>query len=145
MLGGVPTALLVEPPLRISLYQKKTILERTVQSDDSDQPFDDIALDYTYSAGGSITAAFEKGFARYRWLSGPFQGVEEHDLKYRSKRIGEDVFVVNWHDKSNFNFVTLVINLSDKVVHSSALLYYGTPKEPARASRARRAAAQRGR
>jgi hypothetical protein len=99
-----------------------------VQSDGSDQPFDNIALDYTYSAGGSITAAFEKGLARYRWLSGPFQGVEEGDLKYQSKRVGEDVFVVNWHDKGNFNFVTLFIDLKNKVLHSSALLYYGTPK-----------------
>jgi hypothetical protein len=104
-------------------------LEQTVQSAGSNQPFDDIALDYTYSTGGSITAAFEKGLARYTWLSGPFQGVEERDLEYRSKRVGEEVFVVNWHDKSNFNFVTLFIDLRTKVVHSSALLYYGTPKE----------------
>lgn len=100
-----------------------------MQSGASNQPFDNIELDYTYSAGGSITAAFEKGLVRYRWLSGPFQGVEERDLKYQSKRIGEDAFVVNWHDKVNFNFVTLLFDLSNKLVHSSALLYYGTPNE----------------
>lgn len=37
-----------------------TILEETVQSDGSDQSFDDIEIDYTYSAGGSITAGLKK-------------------------------------------------------------------------------------
>jgi hypothetical protein len=106
-----------------------TTLGDTVPSDISNQAFDNVELDYTYSAGGSITATFEKGLVRYRWLSGPFQGVEERDLKYQSKRIGEDAFVVNWHDKVNFNFVTLFIDLTSKHVHSSALLYYGTPNE----------------
>ena len=100
-----------------------------MQSDASNRPFDNIEIDYTYSAGGSMAATFEKGLVQYRWLSGPFQGVEERDLKYQSKRIGDDAFVVNWHDKINFNYVTLFIDLTSKLVHSSALLCYGTPNE----------------
>jgi hypothetical protein len=100
-----------------------------VQPDTCKQSFDNIEIDYTYSAGGSITTTFESGLARYRWLSGPFQGVEERDLKYQSRCIGEDAFVVNWHDRINCNFVTLLIDLRSKLVHSSALLYYGTPNE----------------
>ncbi len=100
-----------------------------MQSDATNQPFDNIEFDYTYSAGGSITVTFEKGFVRYRWLSGPFQGVEERDLEYQSKRIGEVAFLVNGHDKVNFNFVTLLIDLPNKLVHSAALLYYRTPNE----------------
>lgn len=95
----------------------------------NDQSFDNSELDYTYSSGGSITTTFEKGFVRYRWLSGPFEGVEERNLKYQSKRIGDDTFVVNWHDKLNYNVVTLFIDLTNKRVHSSALLNYGTPNE----------------
>ena len=100
-----------------------------MQSDTNNQAFDNVELDYTYSGGGSITATFEKGLVRYRWLSGPFQGVEERDLKYQSKRMGDNAFVINWHDKVNFNFVTLFIDLTNKLVQSSALLYYGTPNE----------------
>lgn len=111
------------------MQTKKTTPEGSVKPNLSNQPFESVELDYTYSGGGSITAAFEKGLARYRWLSGPFEGVEERDLSYQSKRIGEDAFVVNWHDKANFNFVTLFIDLVAKHVHSSALLYYGTEKE----------------
>jgi len=66
-----------------------------VQSTTSKQPFDNVELDYTYSAGGNIIATFEKGLARYRWLSGPFQGVEERNLQYQSRQIGEGLFVVN--------------------------------------------------
>lgn len=119
------------PRARVGLimHTRKMTPEGTVRSDATSQPFDNIELDYTYSGGGRITATLEKGLVRYRWLSGPFQGVEERDLKYQSKRIDEEAFVVNWHDKVNFNFVTLFIDLANKLVHSSALLYYGTGNE----------------
>jgi hypothetical protein len=67
-------------------------LREAVPSGANDQPFDNVELDYTYSSGGSITTTFENGFVRYRWLSGPFEGVEERDLKYQSRRIGDDFF-----------------------------------------------------
>lgn len=37
-----------------------------MQSDAGTQPFDDVELEYTYSAGSSITATFEKSLVRYR-------------------------------------------------------------------------------
>lgn len=56
-------------------------------------------------------------------------------MKCKTRRpspIGEvihEVFVVDWHDKTNFNFVTLVLDLPNRLVHSSALLHYGTQNE----------------
>ena len=32
------------------------------------------------------------------------------------------MFVINWHDKSNSNFVTLLIDLGNKFVHSFSQL-----------------------
>jgi hypothetical protein len=37
--------------------------------------------------------------------------------------------MVNWHDTDNSNFVTLIIDLVQKKIHSSALLYYGSENE----------------
>ncbi len=37
--------------------------------------------------------------------------------------------VANWHDTDNSNFVTLIIDLAQKKIHSSALLYYGSENE----------------
>jgi hypothetical protein len=90
---------------------------------------DGLELDYTYSSGGHLIASFYAGQLKYRWLSGPFEGVEESGLTYKSKKIGPEQYVINWHDLDNSNFVTLIIDLEKKVLHSSALLYYGTEKE----------------
>jgi hypothetical protein len=47
-----------------------------------EQPLDGLKLDYTYEGGGRIIASFSRGQLQYRWLSGPFEGVEETGLKY---------------------------------------------------------------
>ena len=90
---------------------------------------DGLELDYTYSSGGHLIASFYAGQLKYRWLSGPFEGVEESDLTYKSKKIAPEQYVINWHDLNHSNFVTLIIDLEEKVLHSSAVLYYGTEKE----------------
>ena len=100
----------------------------TAQSTDA-RLLDGMELDYTYSGGGRVIASFYSGRAKYRWLSGPFEGVEEKDLPYLSKEIGPERYVINWHDVDNSNFVTLIVDLAEKTLHSSALLYYGTEKE----------------
>jgi hypothetical protein len=94
-----------------------------------EQPLDGLKIDYTYEGGGQIIASFSQGQLRYRWLSGPFEGVEETGLKYRSRHLRDEIYLVNWHDTDNSNFVTLVIDLAQKKIHSSALLYYGSENE----------------
>ena len=95
----------------------------------SAQPPDGLELDYTYEGGGQIILSFSHGRLKYRWLSGPFEGVEESGLNYQSRHVRDEIYLVNWHDKGNSNFVTLIIDLARKKVHSSALLYYGSEKE----------------
>ena len=90
---------------------------------------DGVELDYTYQGGGQIIASFAQGQLQYRWLSGPFEGVEESGLRYRSRRLGDEMYVVNWHDVENCNFATLIVDLANKKVYSSALIYYGSENE----------------
>jgi len=93
------------------------------------QSLDGLELDYTYEGGGQIIASFSHGRLKYRWLSGPFEGVEESGLNYQSRHVRDEIYLVNWHDKDNSNFVTLIIDLARKKIHSSALLYYGSENE----------------
>ena len=93
------------------------------------QPLDGLELDYTYEGGGQIIASFSHGRLKYRWLSGPFEGVEESGLNYQSRHVRDEIYLVNWHDKDNSNFVTLIIDLARNKIHSSALLYYGSENE----------------
>jgi hypothetical protein len=60
-----------------------------------------LELDYTYSSGGHLIASFYAGQLKYQWLSGPFEGVEESDLTYKSRKIGPEQCVINWHDLDN--------------------------------------------
>ena len=94
-----------------------------------EQPLDGLKLDYTYEGGGQILASFSQGRLEYRWLSGPFEGVEESGLSYRSRHVRDEIYLVNWHDKANSNFVTLIVDLAWQKIHSSALLYYGSENE----------------
>ncbi len=93
------------------------------------QLLDGTELEYTYTVRGTVVIAFYDGKLRYRWTAGPLAGTEEKDRVYRSRRIGDELYLVNWHDTENRNVVTLVINLRENVVHSSGLAGYGTVRE----------------
>ena len=95
----------------------------------SPQLLDGMELEYTYTDGGTVILNFYDGKLKYRWTAGPFAGTEEGDRIYKSRRIGDELYLVNWHDTDNLNFVTLVVNLQQNVLHSSAVIGYGTDQE----------------
>ncbi len=95
----------------------------------SPQLLDGTELEYTYTDGGAVVLSFYDGKLKYRWTAGPFAGTEVADLVYKSRRIGDELYLVSWHDVDNLNFVTLVINLQQNVLHSSAVVGYGTDRE----------------
>ena len=51
------------------------------------QPLDGFELDYTYDGGGQIIVSFSDPLLGYRWLSGPFEGVEENGLGYNFRHL----------------------------------------------------------
>lgn len=74
-------------------------------SEPNTQALDGLELDYTYDGGGQIIVSFSERRLGYRWLSGPFEGVEESGLSYNSRHLRDEIFLVNWHDTDNSNFV----------------------------------------
>lgn len=43
--------------------------------------------------------------------------------------VADDVYVVNWHMTDAKNFVTLIVNLRNRSLYSSALMGYQTDQE----------------
>ena len=90
------------------------------------QLLDGMEIEYTYEDGGTVEANFEDGRLSYRWTSGPFAGTAVADRIYRSRQIGDELYLVSWHDSENLNFATLVFDLRANLEYGSALIGYGT-------------------
>jgi uncharacterized secreted protein with C-terminal beta-propeller domain len=93
-----------------------------------DQALSQIELEYTYSDGGTVVLTMNEKLS-YRWTAGSFKGVAVSDRIYRSRRIGDEMYLVNWHDKENKNFVSLIIDLKNQKVYGSGLIAYETENE----------------
>ena len=65
----------------------------------------------------------------YRWTEGQFKGAAVSDRIYKSRKIRDEMYLVNWHDKENKNFTSLIIDLKNKKLFGSALGRYGTEDE----------------
>lgn len=87
------------------------------------------SIQYSYQNGWGIKFEFSNGHLKYQWTAGPRKGHTEVDLPYQSRKIGEDTYIVNWHEPTKPDFVTLVLNFKDNAVYSSVITAYGTEKE----------------
>ena len=88
------------------------------------QALSNIELEYTYSDGGAVVLTIGDGILGYRWIAGPSAGYEVTERRYRSRKIATEMYLVNWHDSENSDYVNLVIDLNEMVVHGSALAAY---------------------
>jgi hypothetical protein len=83
---------------------------------------DGTSFDYFYKAGGGLKIAFAEGKLQYEWISGPRKGNHAENIPYQSRRIGNEVYLVNWHQPDKPDFVSLVIDLKQNRLYSSAIL-----------------------
>ena len=82
-------------------------------------------LGYGYSDGGKVVLSLSHDRLAYHWIDGPFKGVQQSDLPYQSRTIGDNRFLISWHDIDSANFVSLIIDLDAKRLFSSGILGYG--------------------
>ena len=90
---------------------------------------DGISMDYFYQNGSGIHIEFYDGKVRFEWIDGPAKGVSRGDIPYRSRKIGDEMYLVNFHEEEVMDFITLIFNLKQNVMYSSALAKYGTDRE----------------
>ena len=81
-------------------------------------------LEYTYEDGGTVILALQESTLGYEWTSGPFKGTVREGRAYQSRSIGQNIYLVNWHDAENAGFATLLIDLDAEKVFGTALVNY---------------------
>lgn len=89
---------------------------------------DGTSMTYQYQNGAEVEASFADGMFHFKWLSGPLKDVVGQEA-YRSRKIGDKQYLVNFMVQANKTFVTLVFNFNQNVMHSSVLFVPGTPDE----------------
>lgn len=90
---------------------------------------DGTKVTYVYQSGMGLDVEFYDGMLKYEWISGPRKGKGNKDLPYRSRKIGEQMYVINWLEESHPDFVTLIFNFENNVMYSSGLLRFGSDKQ----------------
>ena len=86
-------------------------------------------LEYTYTDGGSVILTFYDGLLKFRWIAGPNEGASGEGFEYNARMIGDDRYMVVWRMTEERNYLTMVIDLGQRTLFTSALLGYGTEQE----------------
>jgi len=115
MLTGLALLLILASSARVAMAQEAT-----------PQLLDGMEIEYMYSDGGTVVVNFGNGRLSYRWTAGPFAGTAVAERIYQSRQIGDDLYMVSWHDEENLNFATLVFDFEQDREYGSALVSYGT-------------------
>ena len=102
----------------------------TVAAQESDpHALDGTELEYTYTDGGSVVLNLYDGLIKYRWIAGPNEGMTGEGFPYSAKFIGDDRYMVVWRSAESRFFVTMIINLEQRTLFTSALSGYETEEE----------------
>ena len=93
------------------------------------QLLDGMEIEYTYTDGGAVIVTFYDGLVKFRWVAGHNQGATGEDFNYRTHKISDDIYLVNWQMPDEQNFVNLLINFETNSLYGSALMAYATEQE----------------
>ena len=80
-----------------------------------------VSYEARYPNGPAIAYTFADGVLEYRLL-GP--GIMNTGLQYQSRTLGDQLYLVNWNDKTNKFFMTLVIDFASRKEYFSSILSY---------------------
>ena len=115
--------------LQISVAVIALTLGPAVAQEADPHALDGTELEYTYTDGGSVILNFYDGLLKFHWIAGPNEGAAGEGFEYDAKMIGDDRYVVLWRMIEDRNFLTMVIDLGQRTLITSALLGFGTEQE----------------
>lgn len=90
---------------------------------------DGTSMNYYYQNGKAIHLDIYDGKLKYKWIARPAKGKGNKDLPYKSRKIGNKMYLVSWLEESHPDYVTLVFNFNNNVMYSSGILRFGTKKQ----------------
>lgn len=109
--------------------QTKTTNENKFQFGEAEHFLDGYSLNFQYQDGKAIHMEFYNGKAKYEWVVGPGKGKGNTDITYRSRKIGENLYMVNWHETGIKDYLTIVFDFEKMMVHSSIIIGYENKPE----------------
>lgn len=113
------------------LAQNNTIEQNNFQFGEAEHFLDGYSLNFQYQSGGAIHMEFKNGKAKYQWLTGPKKGKGNSNISYKSRKIGKNLYLVNWHETGIKDYLTIVFDLEKMIVHSSIIVgYENKPERP---------------
>lgn len=116
-----------------SFAQTKASEDNKFEFDSPEHYLDGYTLNYQYQNGNAIHLEFYDGKAKYEWISGPGKGNGNKDIPYRSRKIGTDMYIVNWHETELKDYLNLIFDFNNMVVHGSVIIgYENKPERPLR-------------
>ncbi|MBN3518565.1 hypothetical protein JYB62_01005 [Algoriphagus lutimaris] len=103
-------------------------LQAISQESQVEHLLDGTSMKYFYQNGSAVHAELEDGQFKFEWIDGPSKGASG-TCDYRSRKIGDKLYIVNFKFEPSEAFVTIVFNFNQNVFSTSALLGAGTDKE----------------
>jgi hypothetical protein len=85
---------------------------------------DGTKIDYVYQTVGAVHVNLSNGQFQWHWATG-----DTGSAPYRARKIGGNIYMVNFKVAGSSNFVTIIFNFDKKVFYTSALLDPKTKKE----------------
>jgi len=87
---------------------------------------DDMSFVYQYQSGAAVDISFTEGELTYQWIAGRNAGKPAKTYSYKSRKLENGVFYVNWHEPDFKNYITLVYNFNTNTCASSVIVNYGS-------------------
>ena len=79
-----------------------------------------------YGAAGTLVYRFEDGILRYTFTEGPRKGAGGVDLDYTARKVGDEMYLIGWHDDMYSNHFTVLFDLENGMEYTNAIMFYGT-------------------
>lgn len=102
----------------------------SAQDKSDEHLLDGTTIVWTYNSSGSgMRLSFENGVAQYEWITGSRKGRSAKDIPYKSRKIGDEMYLINWVQPEKPDFITLIFDFKNNVAFSSGLIGYGTERQ----------------
>lgn len=96
-------------------------IQSNAQENQDQHLLDGTTMNYYYQNGSAVHVDFKEGQFFFKWIAGPNKDAEGN-ANYRSRKIGDKMYLVNFHEPSNSTFVTIVFNFNQNVISTSAII-----------------------
>ena len=111
----------MKPVVLIFALSLVIITQSNAQEKQDEHLLDGTSMNYYYQNGTAVHVDFADGQFKFKWIAGPNKD-SEGQVTYRSRKIGDKLYMVNFFEETNLTFVTIVFNFNQNVLHTSALI-----------------------